>query len=76
MHAYTHTAFCIRPFYKMLLGKQITLDDMETVDTQLYSSLKYILDNDPKDLSLTFTANREFLGQVSKSGRVKVAWPV
>ena len=63
-HTHTHTAFCIRPFYKMLLGKRITLDDMEAVDTEFYNSVKYILDNDPEDLCLTFAASREFVGQV------------
>ena len=28
---HTHTAFFIRPFYKMMLGKPITLRDMESV---------------------------------------------
>ena len=72
-HAYTHTAFFIRPFYKMLLGKRITLDDLEAVDTEFYSSMKYILDNDPEPLCLDFTVSRESLGRVSESGRVKVA---
>ena len=70
-HTHTHTAFCIRPFYKMLLGKRINLDDMEAVDTEFYNSVKYILDNDPEDLCLTFSASREFVGQVSKSGRAE-----
>ncbi len=48
----------------MLLGKRITLDDMEAVDTEFYNSIKYILDNDPEDLCLTFSASREFVGQV------------
>ncbi len=48
----------------MLLGKRITLDDMEAVDTEFYNSVKYILDNDPCDLCLTFEASREFVGQV------------
>lgn len=31
------------PFYKQLLGKSITLDDMESVDPDLYNSLIWIL---------------------------------
>ena len=58
-------AYFIRPFYKMLLGKKITLEDMEAVDTEFYNSIKYVLENDPEPLCLTFTASREFLGQVS-----------
>lgn len=38
---------------------------MEAVDTEFYNSVKYILENDPEPLCLTFTASREFLGQVS-----------
>lgn len=31
------------PFYKQLLGKPITLDDMELVDPDLHNSLVWIL---------------------------------
>ena len=34
-------AFFIPAFYKMVLGKKITLDDMESVDPDLYRSLKW-----------------------------------
>ncbi|KAG7271158.1 hypothetical protein CRUP_002807 [Coryphaenoides rupestris] len=34
------------PFYKQLLGKPITLEDMEAVDPDLHNSLIWILDND------------------------------
>ena len=59
-----YAAFFIRPFYKMLLSKRITLNDMEYVDMEFYNSVKYILDNDPEPLCLTFSASREFVGQV------------
>ena len=58
-------AFFIRPFYKMVVGRPITLADMEAVDTEFYNSIKYILENDPEPLCLNFLASREFLGQVS-----------
>lgn len=32
-------AFFIRPFYKMMLGKPIELQDMESVDMEYYNSL-------------------------------------
>ena len=48
----------------MILGRPVVLTDMEAVDTEFYNSVKYILDNDPEPLCLTFTASREFLGQV------------
>ena len=61
----TSTAFFIRPFYKMLLSKPITLADMESVDREYYQSLKYIIDNDPADLDLYFVVSEEILGEVS-----------
>ncbi len=48
----------------MLLGMPINLEDIEAVD----NSLKYILDNDPSDLCLTFEASQEFVGQVGYVG--------
>ncbi|CAF1233195.1 unnamed protein product [Adineta steineri] len=57
-------AFFIRPFYKMLLSKPITLADMETVDREYYQSLKYIVDNDPTDLDLYFVVSEEILGEL------------
>uniref|UniRef100_A0A146LFL1 E3 ubiquitin-protein ligase n=1 Tax=Lygus hesperus TaxID=30085 RepID=A0A146LFL1_LYGHE len=35
-----------KPFYKMLLNKPITLDDIEEVDQELHRSLTWMLDND------------------------------
>ncbi|XP_060028318.1 E3 ubiquitin-protein ligase NEDD4-like [Erinaceus europaeus] len=56
--------FFIRPFYKMMLGKQITLNDMESVDSEYYNSLKWILENDPTELDLMFCIDEENFGQV------------
>lgn len=58
-------AFFIRPFYKMMLGKPITLIDMESVDSEYYNSLNWILENDPEDLDLTFSVDEELFGQVT-----------
>uniref|UniRef100_A0A8C0ZM38 HECT-type E3 ubiquitin transferase n=1 Tax=Castor canadensis TaxID=51338 RepID=A0A8C0ZM38_CASCN len=55
--------FFIRPFYKMMLGKQITLNDMESVDSEYYNSLKWILENDPTKLDLMFCIDEENFGQ-------------
>ncbi|XP_073440917.1 E3 ubiquitin-protein ligase NEDD4-like isoform X10 [Dendrobates tinctorius] len=55
--------FFIRPFYKMMLGKQITLKDMESVDSEYYNSLKWILENDPTELDLRFCIDEENFGQ-------------
>ncbi|XP_026175587.1 E3 ubiquitin-protein ligase NEDD4-like isoform X3 [Mastacembelus armatus] len=56
-------AFFIRPFYKMMLQKPITLQDMESVDSEYFNSLMWILENDPADLDLRFTIDEELFGQ-------------
>ncbi|XP_064013634.1 E3 ubiquitin-protein ligase NEDD4 isoform X2 [Pogoniulus pusillus] len=56
-------AFFIRPFYKMMLQKPITLHDMESVDSEYYNSLKWILENDPTELDLRFIVDEELFGQ-------------
>ncbi|XP_041082692.1 E3 ubiquitin-protein ligase NEDD4-like isoform X3 [Polyodon spathula] len=56
-------AFFIRPFYKMMLQKPITLQDMESVDNEYFNSLKWILENDPTELDLRFTVDEELFGQ-------------
>ncbi|XP_072471987.1 E3 ubiquitin-protein ligase NEDD4-like isoform X2 [Notamacropus eugenii] len=55
--------FFIRPFYKMMLHKPITLHDMESVDSEYYNSLRWILENDPAELDLRFTVDEELFGQ-------------
>ncbi|KAG7230496.1 hypothetical protein INR49_024605 [Caranx melampygus] len=56
-------AFFIRPFYKMMLQKPIILQDMESVDSEYFNSLMWILENDPTDLDMTFTIDEELFGQ-------------
>ncbi|KAJ0174354.1 hypothetical protein K1T71_010500 [Dendrolimus kikuchii] len=56
-------AFFIRPFYKMMLGKQIELQDMESVDLEYYNSLMWIKENDPSELYLTFSVDEEQFGK-------------
>ncbi|KAM3720357.1 E3 ubiquitin-protein ligase NEDD4-like [Dirofilaria immitis] len=58
-------AFFIRPFYKMMLGKPITLNDMESVDNEYFNSLIYIKDNNPKDLDLHFAVDEDVFGQMN-----------
>lgn len=59
-------AFFIRPFYKMMLKKPIQLKDMESVDMEYYNSLRWIMENDPKELDLYFTVDEDFLGQMQQ----------
>ncbi|XP_064475308.1 E3 ubiquitin-protein ligase NEDD4-like isoform X2 [Ornithodoros turicata] len=59
-------AFFIRPFYKMMLGKTITLKDMEAVDTEYYNSLRWIMDNDPVELDLRFCVDEDLFGHMQQ----------
>ena len=59
-------AFFIRPFYKMMLQKDITVEDMEQVDGEYFNSLKYIMDNDPTDLDIYFVAEDEIFGEIKE----------
>lgn len=59
-------AFFIRPFYKMMLEKNIDLKDMESVDSEYYNSLLWIKENDPSELELTFCVDEDSLGQTSQ----------
>uniref|UniRef100_A0A2K5CTS5 E3 ubiquitin-protein ligase n=1 Tax=Aotus nancymaae TaxID=37293 RepID=A0A2K5CTS5_AOTNA len=54
--------FFIRPFYKMMLGKQITLNDMESVVSTCRSHAGHCR-NDPTELDLMFCIDEENFGQ-------------
>ena len=41
---------------------------MAEVDIETYNSLKWVIDNDPEDLCLTFSAQEDKLGQVQFDG--------
>lgn len=49
----------------MMLGRPITLKDMESVDIELYNSVVYITENDPEPLCLTFAVNKTVFGEVN-----------
>lgn len=63
--------FFIRPFYKMMLGKTISLKDMEAVDSEYYRSLKYILKEDPISLDLTMSVEEEHFGETVEVDLIK-----
>ena len=61
------------PFYKMLLNKAITLEDIEDVDPTLHKGLQWMLDNnidgdgvdeDSKVIDTTFSVEHEAFGVV------------
>ncbi|KAJ2787768.1 NEDD4 E3 ubiquitin-protein ligase [Coemansia interrupta] len=56
-------AFFTSSFYKMILKKPITLDDMQSIDAEVYRSLKWILDNDVTDMGFTFSVDDERFGE-------------
>ena len=56
--------FFIQPFYKMMLDEPVMLKDMEQVDIEYHNSLKWIKENDPTCLELTFVTESEVFGQI------------
>ncbi|XP_054165031.1 E3 ubiquitin-protein ligase SMURF2-like [Oppia nitens] len=53
------------PFYKMLLNKPITLDDIESVDPELHRSLCWMLENDITNVfDMTFAVNHDSFGEL------------
>lgn len=55
------------PFYKMLLRKPITLDDIEFVDPELHRGLCWMLENDITDaLDTTFLVEHNAFGQIQE----------
>ncbi|CAL1526012.1 unnamed protein product [Lymnaea stagnalis] len=59
-------AFFIRPFYKMMLKKAITLNDMESVDSEYYNSLIWIQDHDPTELDMYFSVEEDQFGEIKE----------
>lgn len=57
-------AFFIRPFYKMMLKMPITMEDMQTVDSEYHNSLMWIMENDPEPLEQSFTFDDEQFGEI------------
>ncbi|KAF2266698.1 HECT-domain-containing protein [Lojkania enalia] len=57
-------AFFIGAFYKMILRKKVTLQDMEGVDADFHRNLEWMLNNDITDaLELTFSTEDERFGE-------------
>lgn len=49
----------------MILGKNISLDDLESVDVELFNSLKWTLDNDIDGIIFnTFTVDEDHFGEM------------
>ncbi|ALC40300.1 Su-dx- [Drosophila busckii] len=54
------------PFYKRMLNKKLTINDIETIDPEFYNSLIWVRDNniDECGLELWFSVDFEVLGQI------------
>jgi len=58
-------AYFVPSFYKMILGKHMTLPDLESVDADLHRSLVWMLENDITDvLDETFSQTEERFGEM------------
>jgi len=58
-------AYFVPSFYKMILGKHMSLVDLEAVDADLHRSLVWMLENDITDiLDETFTTTEERFGEL------------
>ena len=66
IHQHLLDAFFTPTFFKLLLRRRPSLDDLETEDPQFYQSLIYIRDNDitDLDLGLTFSQTEEVGGKI------------
>jgi hypothetical protein len=61
----TIDAHMTRSLLRHLLSMPMKLSDLENADEELYSSLEYILKNDPSDLDLKFVVQQEHDGIVT-----------
>ena len=57
----------IRPFYKMVLGKSVEMEDMESVDATYFQSLVWIKENNPSESYIDFAVPEEEFGTYSTS---------
>jgi len=58
-------AYFVSGFYKMMLGKTVSLADLESVDAEIHRSLVWMLENDITDiLEETFAVTEERFGEI------------
>ncbi|XP_060750715.1 itchy E3 ubiquitin protein ligase b isoform X2 [Tachysurus vachellii] len=55
------------PFYKRILNKPLTLNDLETIDPEFYNSLIWIRENNIEEcgLEMFFSVDKEILGEIT-----------
>uniref|UniRef100_A0A8C6VZV5 E3 ubiquitin-protein ligase n=1 Tax=Nothobranchius furzeri TaxID=105023 RepID=A0A8C6VZV5_NOTFU len=56
-----------QPFYKRMLNKPLTLNDLESIDPEFYNSLMWIKDNNIEEcgLEMFFSVDKEILGEIT-----------
>lgn len=57
-------AFFVSSFYKQILGLQYTLEDIESIDADVYKGLVWMQENDVEGLMYTFSVDDERFGEV------------
>ncbi len=55
-------AYFVSSFYKQILGQQVTLEDIETIDSGLYKSLVWMQENPVEELYQTMSVDDERFG--------------
>ena len=55
-----------RAFYKQMVGRPLNYSDFEDYDPQYFKNLKWLLENDPESLGLTFTVEETAFGVSSE----------
>ncbi|XP_064155495.1 itchy E3 ubiquitin protein ligase b [Anguilla rostrata] len=55
------------PFYKRMLNKPLSLNDLESIDPEFYNSLIWIKENDIEEcgLEMYFSVDKEILGEIT-----------
>jgi E3 ubiquitin-protein ligase HUWE1 len=51
-----------RAFYKQMIGHPVTYEDFEDYDPQYFKNLKWVINNDPEALAMTFTVEHTEFG--------------
>ncbi|XP_065896635.1 E3 ubiquitin-protein ligase HECW1-like isoform X3 [Dysidea avara] len=71
VQGYLVDVFFARHVYKALLGKPYSIEDLQVIDLEFFNSLKYVLDNDPEPLALTFAIEEQSFGVIKECELMK-----
>jgi hypothetical protein len=52
-----------KPLYKMMVGEDLTFDDLNDFDNDFYRSYVWIMKQNAEGLGLTFAMSREYFGR-------------